>query len=223
MKKILNYFAMTIFAMFLVASVSFAGKLDESQQYNSLNRHTYVLKEMNLKDINRIITTVIPTMKEMNMLVKNLPAKIINAKRLDATHFVIRMEFGERGKDDTICEDFFITPASYTRDETDKADIQYYIGSDKVYTANEMVKLYGPSCFYFGVFDDNTHDICGFGIAERIKRWPEWSDLSYKPDEFCFKDSNIFSRFTSFANSIGDNFTYNEKSSQSFVEEHPNM
>ena len=39
--------------------------------------------------------------------------------------------------------------------------------------------MYGTSWYYFGIFDDLTNSICGFGIAERIKRWSEYSDLSY--------------------------------------------
>ena len=40
-------------------------------------------------------------------------------------------------------------------------------------------KQYGPCWYYYGLFDDNTHNICGYALAERINRWPSASDLRY--------------------------------------------
>ena len=43
----------------------------------------------------------------------------------------------------------------------------------------EGTKMYGPCWYYYGLFDDNTHNICGYALAERINRWAKSDDLRY--------------------------------------------
>lgn len=65
--------------------------------------------------------------------------------------------------------------------------------------------IFGTSWYYFGIFDDVTHASCGFGIAERIKRWSETTDLSF---------TGISQR------GIGYTGSYKEICSSNFIEEH---
>ena len=67
--------------------------------------------------------------------------------------------------------------------------------------------MYGPSWYYFGLFDDVTHNICGFAIAERLRRWPAWDDMTF---------SGVTKR------NIGYSGTYTENPRYSFIEEHTN-
>lgn len=103
-------------------------------------------------------------------------ARVINATRYNgsATTWVVRLEVGS-GEEKTTA-DYILNVAPYSRDlATNKIVSVPANGS-----VEEGVAIYGPSWFYFGIFDDESrHDICGFMVAERIRRYSAWSDLRF--------------------------------------------
>lgn len=122
-------------------------------------------------------------------------ATIVNAKQLGNLEWIVRFKFGEGDAEGrgAVYEDYRITTLGYYADNTNPADPKYYMvypdGSKELVTSFDRTlvkygKDLGPntkgSAYYFGLFDDlGNHDICGFGVATRLKRWPEWNDLSY--------------------------------------------
>lgn len=72
-------------------------------------------------------------------------------------------------------------------------------------TVEEGTKLYGKSWFYFVVYDNVDKEICGYAIAERIRRFPNFND-------------NTFAGRT--VRNIEYSGFYEEPSSYTFMEEH---
>lgn len=101
-------------------------------------------------------------------------ARIINAQKYNGsdTTWVARLYFGDEG--DQCAADFAITTIPYSWDT-----VKLMVTSLPFADTAEGTKMYGPCWYYFGVFGTRDHQSCGFGLAERIKRWPEWYDRTF--------------------------------------------
>lgn len=102
-------------------------------------------------------------------------SRIINATRYNgsATTWVVRLEIGTGAEKTT--SDYVLNVAPYSKDMATN-QIVSVPANGKI---DEGVAIYGSSWFYFGVFDDAKHDICGFIVAERIRRYSAWNDLRF--------------------------------------------
>lgn len=143
-------------------------------------------------------------------------ATVLNAVRYNgsATNWIIRIGF-DAGKNESGEQifnnvgDYAITVYPYARDpKTDEITTLPFRSDDEAnaYFA-KAGDLYGTnrSWFFFGLFDEVDHNSCGFAVAERIKRWADWKDLSF---------SGTTGRGVHYAGS------YTEGSSQNFLNEH---
>lgn len=119
-----------------------------------------------LKDLTRIT--------EIANSVRGKSCKIVNAKQLGSTEWVVRLSFGDEG--DQCAADFLISVLPYAYNEQIRKVTSLPFNPDDISTGTA---IYGPCWYYFGVFDDVNHNICGFALAERIKRWPDWNDLTF--------------------------------------------
>ena len=128
-------------------------------------------------------------------------AKIINATRYNgsSTTWIVRLEIGT-GEEKTTA-DYVLNVAPYSKDIV-TSQITSVPANGKV---ADGVAIYGPSWYYFGVFDDAKHDLCGFMVAERIRRYAAWSDLRF---------SGTNKRGIAYTGS------YTESSSANFLESH---
>ena len=103
-------------------------------------------------------------------------SRVVNATRYNgsATTWVVRLEVGT-GEEKTTA-DYILNVAPYSRDLATNKIVSVPANGN----ISEGVAIYGPSWFYFGVFDDDSrHDICGFMVAERIRRYSAWGDLRF--------------------------------------------
>lgn len=162
------------------------------------------------------------TYKDLRQLVKivkkvypNKDYKIINARPYnnDPSTWIVRLHCDFENSKDNFCQgDFVINVLDYHFDATSfkltsLADLYGIngtmdLGSPELKSA---CKLYGPCWYYFGLFDDAYHDICGFGLAQRIKRWPTWDDLTFNGSTY---DGKYYTG------------SYTEKSDMNFLENH---
>lgn len=128
-------------------------------------------------------------------------SRIINATRYNgsATTWIVRLEVGT-GEEKTT-SDYVLNVAPYSKDMATN-QIVSVPANGKI---EEGVAIYGPSWFYFGVFDNTKHDLCGFMVAERIRRYSAWSDLR-------FNGTN--------KRGIAYTGSYTENSSSNFLESH---
>lgn len=94
-----------------------------------------------------------------------------NAQKIDSTTWVVRLQY-DRNHDKTA--DYIITTIPYAWD-----NVNNKVTSLPFKDVDEGTEMYGPNWYYFGLFDKVDHNICGFGLAKRIKRWPSWEDLSF--------------------------------------------
>ena len=128
-------------------------------------------------------------------------ASIVNATRYNGsnTTWIVRLCYGNTYEN---AADYVLTVIPYSWDT-----VQGKVVSLPFANIEEGKTMYGPSWYYFGLFDDVSHNICGFAIAERLRRWPAWDDMTF---------SGITKR------NIGYSGTYSEKPRYSFIEEHTN-
>lgn len=101
-------------------------------------------------------------------------ALIVNAAKYQNsdTVWMVRMQYSK--DNETYLEDYVVGVHPYAYDEISKQVVSLPFTSIEDGTAK-----YGPSWFYFGVLDDVSHNLCGFAVAERVRRWPAWNDVSY--------------------------------------------
>lgn len=144
------------------------------------------------KDISRLA--------ELATTVRGKQAKIVNATRYNGsnTTWVARLNFGDGG--DQCAADFVLTVIPYSWDS-----VKLSVTSLPFSNVEEGTAKFGPCWYYFGLFDDATHQSCGFAIAERIKRWPNWDDLTF---------SGVTYRGVSYTGS------YTEGCDSAFIEKH---
>lgn len=128
-------------------------------------------------------------------------ASIVNATRYNGsnTTWIVRLCYGNTYEN---AADYVLTVIPYSWDT-----VQGKVVSLPFANIEEGKTMYGPSWYYFGLFDDVSHNICGFAIAERLRRWPAWDDMTF---------SGITKR------NIGYSGTYSEQPRYSFIEEHTN-
>lgn len=102
-------------------------------------------------------------------------SRIINATRYNgsATTWIVRLEVGS-GEDKTTA-DYVLNVTPYSKDLATNQIVSVPANGN----IQEGVAMYGPSWFYFGIFDDVKHDLCGFMVAERIRRYSAWGDLRF--------------------------------------------
>ena len=127
-------------------------------------------------------------------------ATIVNATRFNGsdTTWIVRLAYGDSAYENA--GDYVLTVFPYSWDT-----VAGQVVSLPFKNKEEGTALYGSSWYYFGLFDDVTHNICGFAVAERIKRWPRWDELSF---------SGVTYR------KIGYPGSYTEPCSYQFIEEH---
>lgn len=120
---------------------------------------------MSYKDLERL--TVIASN------VRGKQAKIVNATRYNGsnTTWIVRLFFAQG---DQCAADFVVNVLPYSWDTQ-----RQVVTSLPFKDAEEGTAMYGPCWYYFGLFDDATHQSCGFALAERIKRWPGTYDLTF--------------------------------------------
>lgn len=128
-------------------------------------------------------------------------ASIVNATKYNGsnTTWIVRLCYGNTYEN---AADYVLTVIPYSWDT-----VAGKVVSLPFANMEEGRAMYGPSWYYFGLFDDVTHNICGFAIAERLRRWPAWDDMTF---------SGVTKR------NIGYSGTYNEHPRYSFIEEHTN-
>ena len=105
----------------------------------------------------------------------NSGAHIINAKALNSagTEWAIRIQDGSEstGNKQNYNGDYYVSLRPYYWNNVTQEVVNAPSGAD--------TQSYGPSWFYCGLFEDGSHNITGFAVAQRIKRWSGWNDLSF--------------------------------------------
>ena len=187
MKKIIKMI-ITCIILFATLSNTFAATYVDSIQNGVITKNPTSFSYKDLLRLEEVATTV--TSKQV---------KVVNATKYNNNDnvWVVRLKFGNG--DDVQFSDFVLTTLPYAKDSNDK------VISLPFNTIEEGCELYGPKWYYFGIYDNATHNSCGFIIAERIKRYSKWMDLSFNGQ-----------------NKKGINYygTYNEECSEDFLEEH---
>lgn len=158
MKKVISL----VLAMSFVFASVFAANAASFSQSGATKTPTAI----SYRDINRLA--------EIATTVRGKQARVVNAIKYNgnATNWIVRLSFGDTG--DQCAADFAITCYPYSRDPKTQM-----ITSLPFVTVEEGTAIYGPCWYYFGLFDDVMHNSCGFAVCERIKRWPDWKDLSF--------------------------------------------
>lgn len=146
------------------------------------------------KDVSRLA--------EVATNVRGKQARVVNATKYNGsnTTWIVRLNFGEGG--DQCAADFVLNVYPYSWDSKTQS-----VTSLPFASLEDGAAKYGPCWYYFGLFDDATHQSCGFAVAERIKRWPNWTD-------------NTFSGVT--YRGIGYTGSYAEGCDNAFIEKHIN-
>ena len=170
MKKVISL----VLAMSFVFASVFAANAASFSQSGATKTPTAI----SYRDFKRLVEPTkdkdgkeVPSVVEK---VRGKKASIVNAVRYNGsnTTWIVRLSFGEAG--DQCAADFVVTCYPYSRDPKTQT-----ITSLPFTTVKEGTAIYGPCWYYFGLFDDIMHDSCGFAVCERIKRWPDWKDLSF--------------------------------------------
>ena len=102
-------------------------------------------------------------------------ARIVNATKYNGsnTTWIVRLEVGS-GEEKTTA-DYVLNVVPYSRDVLSNQIVSVPANGK----AADGVPMYGPSWYYFGVFDEESHNLCGFMLAERIRRFSAWKDLNF--------------------------------------------
>lgn len=155
-----------IISLVLALSFVFASVMSANAASFSQNGAAKTPTAITYKDITRL--------QDLASSTRGKQAKIVNAVRYNGsnTTWVVRLNFGEAG--DQCAADFVITTYPYGRNPKTQEINTLPFGN-----VEEGTAYFGPCWYFFGVFDDVTHNSCGFCVAERIKRWPDWKDLSF--------------------------------------------
>lgn len=181
-----------IVSLVLAASFVFASVFSVSAASYVQNGTVKTTTFISYKDLNRLT--------EVATTEKGKQCRIVNAQKYNGsdTTWIVRLSFaGETA-------DYAITCFPYGRDpKTQEITTLPFKSKEEgnAWACNGQK----TSWFYFGLFDDVMHNSCGFGIAERIKRWPEWNDLNF---------SGKTTRGVYYTGS------YAEGSSEAFIENH---
>lgn len=125
-------------------------------------------------------------------------AKILNATRVNGSNTTWAMRICYDNYENAA--DYIVNVLPYSIDVTTGKVLSLPFN-----TVEEGTKLYGKSWFYFVVYGDIDKEICGYAIAERIRRFPNIND-------------NTFSGRT--LRNIQYNGVYEEANSFTFMEDH---
>lgn len=163
MKKIIISLFLTVS---FVCAIAFSGNAASYVQNGDLRTPT----AMTYKDFTRL--------EEVATEVRGMQATVVNATRYNGRSdvWMVRISYGEGGKN--YSEDYAITVCPFGKSATGTVNTLPFKDVE------DGTKKFGKGWYYFGLFDTNTYEICGYAIAERVKRWPEWLDLSFNGRTF---------------------------------------
>ena len=187
-----------IISLVLAMSFVFASVLSTNAASFSQSGNAKTPTALTYKDVSRLV--------DVATHVRGKQHRIVNATKYNGsdTIWVVRLVSGSGMEQKQ--EDYVLNVYPYGRDpETQEVNTLPFKNVE------EGTKKFGPAWFYFGVFDDVSHNSCGFVVAERIKRWPNWDDLSFSGPQ-----PGNFSRGIYYTGS------YKQESSDSFMEKHIN-
>lgn len=208
-----------IVSLVLALTFVLASVLSTNAASSTTNGLAKTPTNITLKDISRLA--------EKATAVTGQQARIVNATRYgnSSTTWIVRLAFGN-GNDESACNcagDFVLTTYPYQWDAVELKAKGLPFSSYEEGTA-----MFGPCWYYFGVFDDKTHQSCGYVVAERINRWPNWTDLR-------FDNGPLVTTATGAVDQIGNrgnrgttargmhySGAYTEESSEAFIEKHIN-
>lgn len=163
MKKLLKTI-LTIMLTFTIFTTSYAATYTESINADGLT--TKIPSSISYKDFIRL--------EEVATAANEKQVKVVNAAKFNnnETIWVARLKFGTG--DATECADFLLTTLPYTKDTKSNKVISLPFNS-----LTDGIALYGAKWYYYGIIDNKDHNICGYVVAQRIKRWSKWNDLDY--------------------------------------------
>ena len=160
-------------AIALIATMSLNVFAATPTRTNSKTRRTVATVTLNdLVRLQDVLNENVVGGKQLGK-VESVPSgtevRIINAKQLASNEWVIRVDADGQ---QTFKGDYYVFTREYVCNEE---GLPFNVPTLATDTAK-----YGPAWFYCGLFDDTgSHDIIGYAIAQRIKRWPMWEDLAY--------------------------------------------
>lgn len=160
-------------AIALIATMSLNVFAGTPTRTNSKTRRTIATLTLNdLVRLQDVLNENVVGGKQLGK-VESVPSgtevRIINAKQLASNEWVIRVDADGQ---QTFKGDYYVFTREYVCNEE---GLPFNVPTLATDTAK-----YGPAWFYCGVFDDSgSHEIIGYAIAQRIKRWPMWEDLVY--------------------------------------------
>lgn len=191
MKKLLSLLLVSVFAVSSVINTSAATYVQGAQVGTIV---TKTPTSIFYKDLVRF--------EEVATDTNGKQARIVNATRYNGsnTTWIVRLDVGT-GEEKTSA-DYVLNVVPYSKDIVTN-QITSVPANGK---AADGVPIYGPSWYYFGVYDDTAqHNLCGFMLAERIHRFAAWKDLNF---------SGTNKRGISYTGS------YTEESKVNFLESH---
>ena len=191
MKKLLSI----VIALCLVLAMSLTAFASKEGRRYTQGDVTYVdTASIDLNDLQRLedaVNNVTVGQWDNVQSHKDTGAKIINAKKLNqaGTEWVIRLydKYAEQALTPGVKDEEL---QNYPLDQLQNYNGDYYVSLRPYYWNQKRLEVenapskadtatYGPSWFYCGVFDDASHRITGYAVAQRIKRWPGMLDLSF--------------------------------------------
>ena len=191
MKKLLSI----VIALCLVLAMSLTAFASKEGRRYTQGDVTYVdTASIDLNDLQRledVVNNVAVGEWDKVQTHKDSGAKIINAKKLNqaGTEWVIRLydKYAEQALKDGVKGDEL---GNYPTDQLQNYNGDYYVSVRPYYWNNKKLmaenipsnadtQTYGPSWFFCGLFEDTTHKMTGYAVAQRIKRWPAMDDLSF--------------------------------------------
>lgn len=189
MKKLFKTL-LTVMLMFTTLTITYGATYVESA--NAGITTTKTPTGFSYKDLIRL--------EEVATAANEKQVKVVNATKFNGNDniWIARLKFGI--DENTEYADFLLTTLPYTKE----------LGTNKIIslpfkTLEEGCNLYGAKWYYYGILDDKDHNICGYIIAQRIKRFSKWDNLDYTGKT---KDGTVY---------IG---SYNEECNEEFIKLH---
>ena len=163
MKKLFKTLASLILILAIITVSYGATFIDNSNAGISI---TKTPTSFSYKDIIRL--------EEVATVANEKQVKVVNAVKYNGNDaiWIARLKFGI--DENAEYADFILKTLPYTRE----------LGTNKITslpftTLQDGIDLYGAKWYYYGILDDKTHNICGYIVAQRIKRWSKVYDLEY--------------------------------------------
>lgn len=165
MKKLLSLALVSTFVMLTAFNTSAATYVQGAQVGTVISKTP---TNIFYKDLVR--------MEEVATDTNGKQARIVNATRYNgsSTTWIVRLDVGT-GEEKTSA-DYVLNVVPYKKDTLTNQILEVPANGK----AADGVPIYGPSWYYFGVYDDSAnHNLCGFVVAERIHRFASWKDLNF--------------------------------------------